>query len=200
MMFPCLGIFLAFIGVLTYQITRSDHAQQDVIDSFWDREATSNTVSRKDLSSLKYISIPLDRFPIGIHDTAEINAIEDTLSELSCKKILNLTGKTNTDLKLEFGTANLPFLSECDDAFSELVVLLNHYANELINVSDTAGATAVLEFAISVGSDISDSYTNLAKLYNASGHSEKISQLILLTERLDDVHKTSLQNKLKIYA
>ena len=40
---------------------------------------------------------------------------EDSISKL--QPILNLSGKTNTDLKMEYGPANLPFLTECDNNF-----------------------------------------------------------------------------------
>ena len=45
--------------------------------------------------------------------TDELAECLSELQDLSDAKIVNLTGYTNTDLKLKYGTANITILSDC---------------------------------------------------------------------------------------
>ena len=71
--------------------------------AFWDREQRANFTRKKPLDNLNYITIPdniLHMAPASM--TAEIQNCLKDLGDLSSGKIVNLTGFTNTDLKLEY--------------------------------------------------------------------------------------------------
>lgn len=92
---------------------------------------------------------------------------------MSAGKIVNLTGYTNTDLKLEYGTANINILSDYDFHYTNMVTLLQKLAELLHACSEDALAAEVLEFAVSTGTDVSRSYYLLAELYTASRNARK---------------------------
>ena len=93
-------------------------------------------------------------------------------------KIVNLTGYSNTDLKLKYGTANITILSDYDFHYTNLVKLLQKIAELLHDSLEDALAIEVLEFAVSTGTDVSKSYYLLANLYKETGTPEKIDSLI----------------------
>ena len=147
-MFPFLAIFVVFCLILAYYIRKSDAAQQKVQDDFWEKERRSNTVRKKDISKLDYITIPLDKIPVKLCTSTEAK-----LFSLAEKPMLNFVGMSNTDLKLAYGTANLEILTEYENNFLDFVALLPDYINELIEAGELETAQMLLEFAVSVNAD-----------------------------------------------
>jgi hypothetical protein len=168
-------------------IRKSDAAQQRTIDDFWQRERLANTVRKKDISNLNYINIPLEKFPLNLATDAE-----ETLKELSCKKILNLTGMSNTDLKMEYGVANLEELSEYDNNFTRLVRALDTYAEELLAAGMRADAQNVLVYAVSIGCDSLHIYTMLASLYAEEHNTTGLSELQEAAQKLPPLSQKSV--------
>lgn len=147
-MFPILAIFIIFCLILAFYIQKTDTTQQKVQDEFWEKERLSNTVRKKDITKLDYISIPLDKIPVKLESSTE-----KTIFALAEKPMLNFVGISNTDLKLEYGTANLEILTEYENNFLEFVALLPDYATELIEAGETESARMLLEFAVNVNAD-----------------------------------------------
>ena len=85
-------------------------------------------------------------------DDEELTDYENDLKTLASRKILNLSHQSNTDLKLAYGPANLPALSEYDQNYTTLLRNLVAYADCLIKNGFKAEAVPVLEFGISIDS------------------------------------------------
>lgn len=100
MAFPFLGLFIIFLSVAAYYRKRATAQQKKVTEDFWNREDQANQIRRKDISNLPYITIPLEKFPIGISDDEELTDYENDLKTLASRKILNLSHQSNTDLSL----------------------------------------------------------------------------------------------------
>lgn len=196
MAFPFLGLFLLLIFIVTYQIKKSNRRQKDTEEQFWIREAEANHVRRQDISGLSYITIPFEKFPLNIYEDEEIKSYEADLQALADKKILNLTGISNTDLKLQYGPANLPLLTEYDQNYITLSQVLVHYAKCLMEKGHEQDAVPVLEFAIETGSDISSIYTMLADYYQKTGNSAGIQHLFTEAEKLTSLMKQPILDKL----
>lgn len=178
MLFPFLTVFVVFLLLLAWQYRRKDQYLKEIEQSFWEKEAMANATPPADLDSLKYITIPLEKFPLGFSQEPEIVRIEQALRDLSNKRILNLTGKTNTDLKATYGVSNLETMSEIGDNFDQLTMLLKDYANLLLENDRMDDAIYVLEFGVGIGSDISQNYTMLGDCYQALGKTDKLNYLI----------------------
>ena len=101
----------------------------------------------------------------------------NTITGLKDKKILNLTGISNTELKLSYGVANLTELTEYDDNFTTLIKAIASLGHALIDNNDTADALSFLEYGISIGSDISSNYIDLC------------NNICFATDRFDDIRK-----------
>lgn len=196
MALPFLGLFIMLIAAVAFFRKRNDRHQQETTEAFWEREQEANLVRRKDISGLPYISIPFEDFSIGAFSDEKLTDAEHTLETFRDKKILNLTGQTNTDLKLQYGPANLPVLMECDQNFTDMLHALTDYSNRLIELEHMDAAIPVLEFCINVGSDISSHYAALANYYKAGGQSAKLDNLREKASALNSLTKTSILQKL----
>lgn len=160
-MFPFLAIFIIFCLILAFYIRKNDAAQQKVQDEFWQKERESNATRKKDISKLDYITIPLDKIPVKVETSTE-----KAIFALAEKPMLNFVGISNTDLKLQYGTANLDILTEYENNFLEFVALLPDYAAELVDAGEIESARMLLEFAVSVNADSRKIDRQLADIQN----------------------------------
>lgn len=198
MRFPFLGLFIIFLSVAAFYRKRGTAQQKEATENFWNREDKANQVRRKDISNLPYINIPLEKFPIGISDDEELIDYENDLKALATKKILNLSHQSNTDLKLAYGPANLPALSEYDQNYTALLRGIVAYAGCLVKNGFETEAVPVLEFGISIDSDIRANYTLLADIYKKQGDTSKINELITRASSLDSMMKSSILEQLTL--
>ena len=116
----------------------------------------------------------------------------ETLQQLSTEKIVNLTGITNTELKLQYGVANLDTLIKYDQNYTTLARTLQVWAEKLYKESYEAEARTILEFAVSTHTDVSGSYKLLTEIYQKSGEQDKIKNLLPVAETLNSSMKNSI--------
>ena len=191
-----LGLMVAIFCLVSFFRKRQDRFQEETDERFWERESEANHVRRKDISGLSYINIPFEDFSIGVFSDEKIIEAERLLDTFRDKKILNLTGFTNTDLKLQYGPANLPALMEYDQNFTDMLLALTDYINRLIESGHMDAAIPVLEFCINAGSDISTHYTTVGSYYKAAGQTAKLDVLREKASALNSLSKASILQKL----
>ena len=192
MLFPILGIVLVGMIALALRYRYLNKKMDNDNEAFYERERKANATPKKDISNLTYIKIPLEKFPIGQIEDDEINVIEDKLVALSEKDILNLVGKTNTDLKEEYGVPNFDKMQEVGENFNELTVTLVEYGNELILRNMLDEAISVLEYGIAIKTDVSKNYTLLGDCYKQKNQPRKIKVLREQAERYDGIMRESI--------
>ena len=213
MKLPFLTIFLVFVIVLTVRLQMSKE--------FWERELRANSVRRKDIENLPYI--PFDPAMIPEHPELNDERVNEYITELKGlkgKRILNCTGQTNTDLKLEYGAANITKLTEYDGNYTILVRTIARLAEKYLihsarfledvsiqddsetaqenndrqisqQMSDTlkADAQKLLEYGISIGTDVRLNYELLGQLYAENNDFAKIEGLKATAETLNSLSK-----------
>ena len=177
MAFPFLTFFIIFVITLAIRFAYLNKKTDATWQEFWDKEEQAKHVPDKDLSELDYIVVPMEEFPIGRYDNDEILSIEESLFCLSKKRIINITGMTNTEVKLKYGTNNLEILSEMEENYNELTVLLVDYAKCLMELKDYDAAAGVLEYGIEIGTDVSTDYELLGDCYKALDRKDDIENL-----------------------
>lgn len=169
---------IIIVILIAHNVKRQNKAKSQAESEFWAREQRANSVRRKSLDGLDYITIPLESFPTHVlqQDSVVAECIE-TLESLTAQKIVNLTGYTNTDLKLEYGTANITVLSEYDQNYTVLVRTLQKWADVLIEAGYPEEASILMEFAVDTGTDVSHTYYKLAEYYSSRGEDDRIRRL-----------------------
>lgn len=198
MIYPFFASFIIIIAVLTYKRKKASMANEKTEEAFWKREAEANLVTRKPLDDLDYINIPFETLPMDVlTDDPKVADCIRMIKTYADKKTVNLTGFTNTDLKLQYGTLNLHLLTEYDANFTRLVSTLNTWALCLKEHDYHNEAIAVLEYAVSIRSDVSGTYRELSAYYAAAGDKEKITRLITIAEGLNSLMKNSIIKDLR---
>ncbi len=194
--FPILPFFLLFLVLLAIRL-KTLYAKQEQQDAdFWNRERQASITPAKDISNLRYITIPIDKFPIHFSTDEDVLKIEDELKELANHKLLNLTGISNTDLKLTYGMPNFETMSKIGDDYDRVCILLNSYAKALFEEERYDDVITVLEFAVGTGTDISESYTLLAQCYRIKGMDSRLDLLRTQVEQSKLLLKDSILQKI----
>ncbi len=189
-----------FILVLQYAIRKARRKNENADKKFWAREAEANSVRRKSLDDVEYIHIDFDKLPMDVlpEDETIANCIND-LKGLAPEKIINLTGLTNTDLKLKYGVANLPYLTDCDNRFTFLVQILQRWSDCLWEKGLKEPAVMIMEYELSIGSDAHSMYRRLASYYSKNGQPERVEDLIKNLEAMNMLTTKTLISELKEY-
>lgn len=203
-----LPYFIFLLILLHYFLRRGTRKQAEREQSFWDRENEANQVRKKDISNLNYITIPEElsllnsrnnRFEDIYNSSNQVKRTYDRIQNMKNLKILNLTGISNTDLKLSYGVANLTSLTEYDDNFTSLVKDLASLGEMLFEADDYDNGVIILEFGIKIGSDIRSNYYLLADYYASKGDTKKIEYLKQKASLLKSLNKDVILEKLNTY-
>lgn len=189
----CMIIFFIW---LRHETGKTERSQKKQADTFWEREHKSNFSRSADINQLDYIILPLDSLPFQNTDDTTLNEIQNKIYDLSEKKILNLTGYSNTDLKLSYGPNNLAKLSSYDHNFTLLARTLQQWAEYLYQQKQTNSAKNILEYSISCKTDVSKSYLLLASIYHSEGSYTKIKELKSTVESLNSIMKDYIIDEL----
>lgn len=197
---PILSILvIIFILWLQYEIRKSSKKSDAASASFREREAKSNLVRRVDISNLNYLTIRPEQLPLGDNKDETINSYRDIILGLVNKKIINLSSYNNTDLKNKYGAANLHQLQEYDNNYTILISILHKWAQRLYHQGDIQGSKAILEYAVSLHSDATNTYRLLAEIYKTEKTPEKIDQLIKIIPGLNMYEQDKLIAELKAF-
>lgn len=189
--------FLALCYVVSRNVSRFKKTHGQSHEEFLEQESRANSVRKTDISALPYVEIPLDELPLDALSACGYSALAEELRALASVKILNLSMYTNTELKLMYGPANLTALSDCDDAYTSLIMLLNKIGASLLEADRPDDAEKFLSFAISIGSDITTSYTMLATLYAKKHDINRIDRLIGNADSLTSLSGKTIQSNLR---
>ena len=199
MKFPFLATFILFIVLFNIRLRLASRKEEQKEEKFWDRELRSNSVRKKSLDTLEYVHLPYDLLPFGTAGEDEnLQAIEDELTALKDLKIVNLTGITNTDLKLEYGTANITALTEYDQNYTSLVIALQKWGDALYTLGRFEDATSVLEFAVKTRTDITATYRLLIDMYktklglNEQEIQRKLDGLVPIANSLNSLSRSTI--------
>lgn len=193
MKFPFFASFIVFCIWLGYEIKKHRNLEEKSMDEFWEKEAAANNTRRKPLDDLDYIQIPLEDLPMDVlADDPQVKEYHETLTSLSGNPIVNFSGISNTDLKLQYGAPNIAALTLYDQRYTILARTLQSLAAALYEKGYVTEACTVLEFAISTRTDVSASYKLLITVYKELGQAEKIPDLLPVAQSLTSGLKNSI--------
>lgn len=205
MRLPFLTTFLLFIIVLTIALKRTDKYEEKIEENFWAKEHKANFTRKKDIEHLDYIQ--LDPSSLPLHSEIDDISLQEYIQEihsLSGKRILNCTGISNTDLKLQYGAPNITKLTEYDQNYTTLVRAISRIAeryldysrasenNNTENASLRADAVTLLEYGIEIDTDVRLNYELLGEIYAQSGQFDKIEQLKTKAMTLNSLSKNPI--------
>lgn len=182
-------MFLIFLFVCNNIRRKIQQKERKSIDDFWKQETTANCTYPQDISKLNYVDFTKVSLPFSCFDDSILHQCEQQVHSFSQQKVLNLTGISNTTLKEIYGAANLGRLSRYDENFTVLVRTLNQWGHRLNQLSCLREAQSVLEFAVSIGSDIKPTYALLGEIYQSQGNIDGIAMLKITASSLNSLMK-----------
>ncbi len=200
MKFPILTSLIVFIVWLTVKLSQGKTDRQEKTRAFWEKERASNMVMKKSLDDLRYISFPFDLLPREASFTDEGQNIPSSLlmlNGLRGKKIVNFNNVSNTDLKLQYGTANITLLTEYDNNFITLCREGNLLTQYLAGADRKEEARVISEALVSCGSDVVAQYVLLATLYTENGMEEAKKRLVVTVEQMESNRKDAILKALE---
>ena len=175
---------LCFCMVLKYKLRTIESKEKQQTEELIRLERKASLPIKRDMSSLTFISVPIANLPFKKDIPAKAASYQNTIKELSTEKICNLSGLTNTDLKIKYGAGNLNELMEYDQNYTLLIRTLADWGTWLYEIQFTKDAQIVLEYAKDCNSDIRKNYATLAKIYKSQEQYDKIYDLIDFVEPL----------------
>lgn len=194
--FPLLTLFVIFLLWFTFIRSRVSRKGQKAQEEYWQRENLANSVRKQSLDNLPYIYVPLKELPFLTetmdNPDKDLAAIEEEVRAISETKIVNFTGISNTELKLQYGAPNLDLLTEYDENFTNLSRLLFQWGSKLNELAFQREAIQVLEYGVRIGSDIRGHYLLLANLYRNTSQNSRIQSLIDQAETLNSLNKNGI--------
>lgn len=189
-------IIIVFSVVFKTFVNRKPKNDPDAL--FMERERLANLTPKKDISGLPYIKVPVSELPLDVPtESEETKERQDIIRSMADKQVLNLTGITNTDLKLEYGAPNINILSAADGNYTRLIQSITYLSEDYINSRHLSEARRLLEYGISIGTDSRRSYLMLASIYKEEGTPEKIAPLIESAKKIDSLLRESIISSLE---
>lgn len=192
-------LFICFIVFIIWFRVKSNQAGKIPTwdEEYWQKEHDANFARKKDISDLDYIKIPLDDLPFVQEGDSEELRLQNVILKLNETPIINLNKMSNADIKLQYGVANFELLSSYDQNYLKLIRSLDEWAFYLYENQSFAHACQILEYSVSIGSDVSRTYQTLGTIYGEMGQTEKIQSLIDKLQKSDFFMKDSMINHLK---
>lgn len=190
--------FILFLIWFRVKMKQNNSASTETSETFWEREERANFARRQDISNLDYITVSEADLPfVSEMDEREAELVKEVRNRMQ-RKMLNLSGLTNTDLKEKYGFANLEELSGCDQNFMYFIRSLSRWGEYLFTQGDTGRSKQIMEYSKALGSDISTVYVTLGKIYASEGNTSGLEELITFVESSDFSLKDSMLKKLKL--
>lgn len=191
---------LLFAWVIHHNVHKNKGNDKQAISSYLKREAAANNTRRQDISSLPYITVPLSTFPFDItlndpKKQSQIAEYQKTLEDLANKKLLNLIGISNTELKERYGPANLELLITYDQNYTTYLRTLQDFADCLYDEYPEQ-AVDLLEYCIAIGTDLSSTYVLLGSHYKALGDQQAFENLYVQIPDSSSISGQMIKNKL----
>jgi len=118
---------------------------------------------------------PLSEEELELEDFREKCSL---LADAASKKPLRLSHMTNTEIKLTYGAPNFNFLSQCDAAYTTLVKTIVYIAEYHYRHGNITAATRLLEYGISIKTDILSNYTLLSTIYKEQNNENALNSLL----------------------
>lgn len=192
-----LPYFIIILIVIQLYLKKSTRSGSERSKKYWEREQKANSTRKQDISTLNYIkwddSLPAIDNSLTLADilnnSPEALKAYNNIQTLKTEPILNLSEYSNTDLKLKYGVANLDTLTQYEDNYTSFIKSLSELGHILIEHKDISDATAFLEYAVKIGSDIRLTYTDLYALYSEAENASKIRQLRQYASIIKSVNK-----------
>ena len=185
--------FMVFSAWLTFQLRKNRDLNEKASSDFWENENMANSVRKKQLEDSDFVVFPFDKLPSGESFSPDpVPECLTILNDLSDKKMVNLNGISNTEVKIRFGTANISILTEYDANYESFVKNIYLLCQHLYDIGRKEEALMLSEETILTGSDSLSHYKLMIQIYREQGNFAGISWLRENAEKIKGITKGAI--------
>nr|MBP3597832.1 hypothetical protein [Eubacterium sp.] len=196
--FPSLFVcFLIFCAWLHYEKRKATREDMRASKEFWQRESEANASRNKDISHLPFFELDEAQIPLSQTDDENICYYQEKVRGCLALPMMNLSGYTNTDLKLSFGIGNFKTLSSYDENYNSFLINLSNLGKAYHMAGLLSEAEKTYLLCLDSGSDKAIDYLALADIYHESNDDKKLTALIDRVETSDLPRKESLLSRIR---
>ena len=190
-------LFLTFLFLWIYNLRKRQKTYEAERQAFWNKEQESLVVRKKDIPAELYFQPDIRQlqFPELTPEhsgQAKYQKLKKQLNDSVHLPMLSLSDLTNTEIRLSFGTANQPIITQAEENYSAYLGFLYDYALFAKEQQWIDEAIAALEEAIRLKSDISKHFMLLGDLYQISSNPFGIQKLLILAEAIHSPSKAKI--------
>lgn len=196
-------IFIILVVLFQYHLRKNMRIEEQAKEEFWQKEKESLIVRKKNFSPEDYIKIPDDNLDLdekpnfNQSDLMYYKQLIHQLHQLEPLDKMNFSHLSNTDIRLQFGTANQTIIQNNETNYNNYLQVLGKLAKLYQDNDDHETAQGILERCIAMKSDYRDHYMTLASLYVETGRKQALLDLIQKAESLESPLKKGLVESLK---
>lgn len=192
--------FVIFIIVFRYKIHKNTEFNKKKQVDFWSKESDSHAVRKKDIDPSDFLKTnpeAIPTFDASFYKSNNMHRLHH--SQLQCQglakePLMNLSHMLNSDVRLKYGTAQLPLIETYENNYNSYIQHLSILGNGLLELEYYTEAKRLFEEAISLGSDASHVWINLGTVYHILKDRDALIKLINKATDLDSLmqHKISV--------
>ncbi len=203
---PVLFIWFTIFALLFYyNIKKTSKKDNAAKEAFWEKEQASLSVRKKEFEPSDYIKPDMNRlsmvtpFTMAPGDSMHLSQLRQRLHSLESMDMMNFSHLSNTEIRIRFGTANQSIITTNEQHLHMFLKTLYEYGMFMTRHNEKAEAIAAFELAVDLGSDYSNHYLELAKLYESEQDNGSIQKLIQKAESIPTLNRTLILNKLSAF-
>ena len=203
MAFPVVFLwFVLAILIFRHHLRKNTKAQDEASRAFWKKEEASLVVRKKALEPEEYIHPTLTTD--DLKGEAYYNKLGKTqllrhevyLHEILQLDMVNFSHMTNTDLRINFGTAMLTIIEKNENNYTAYITTLYKLAKGVYEAGDLNYACKLLEEGVGVGTDNRQHILLLAEIYLKLDNREAFDNLYSVAESNQSLTKKALLESL----
>lgn len=195
-------LFLIFVFIFQHHLHKNMKIENEANDGFWEKEQKSLRVRRKNITEddILHIDIQTLHFPdVSLSDSDRFlyTRIKENIHRMKDLPMINLIGISNQDIRLQFGTANLPTITTYEENYTGFLKAIASYAKFMAEHNEIEEAIQAYEICVQNGSDYSHHYLALKELYTQKNEIKKIQALDSYLEKLPKSNRFIIEKKLQ---
>jgi len=203
--FPTIFALFVIVALLfNYRLNKITRIERKAKVAYWETERDSLSVRRKDFAQEDYLrpdmtALTFPNLDVKDYDLVLYESLKSKILALSSKDMMNFSHLTNTEIRLQFGTANQTTIADNEANYNSYLKALADYGKFMNEQGELPEAIAALEECIRMKSEYSRHYLYLAQLFSTTKNEEAFHQLCEKASYIDATKQTNLRQKLLDY-
>ena len=176
---------LIIILILRLFMMKNNKKPDKQMEDFWEKEHAARFARNIDISNLDLYSPDLSCLPFNDDAERDLLTLQEKVKQSANEPMHDFHEFSNTDLKLKYGQGNFALISKYDQNFMYFTRDIFQWGKYLYNNNQADNARIVLEYLISLTSEIGGAYVMLGNIYKERGELDNILSLVSFVDSMN---------------